>query len=106
MAPPPEHMEAHAALGAADQQRWDAYRVAHPARFAAQPLAGQAEPRPGKSGQNDWNVYTGMLPGSSTRINQQHLVVPFLVSQPLAGTQPIDGNPETEPKKLGHRWST
>ena len=32
---------------------------------------------------------------------RQHLVVPFLVPQPLAGTQPIDGNPETEPRKIG-----
>ena len=104
MEPPPlvaDHVAAQTALRAADAEERNAFRAAHPVRSAAQPLAGQSRPRPGKSEQNDWNVYTAMVPGLPTRIQQQHLVVPFLVPQPLAGTQPIDGSSDTEPMKIG-----
>ena len=96
--PPADHLAAEAARQAAEQKAWDVFRAAPPARFATQQRTQQEFRRPKKSQQKDWTVYTGMVPGSSTNIFQQHLVVPVLVPQPLAGpTPPIGRIPGTAP---------
>ena len=105
MEPPPlavaDHLAGQTAQRAADSEEWNAFRAAHPVRSAAQPLAGEARKRPTKPEQRNWTAYTQKVPTHPNKVMQQHLVVPFLVPQPLAGTQPIDGNPETEPRKIG-----
>ena len=91
-----DHLEAEAARQSAEHEAWDAFRAAHPARFATQPLAGQPWKRPKESEQEDWVVYTAR--GSATKIYQQHLVVPGLVPHTLSGpTPPVYGISDTEP---------
>ena len=80
----------------AGRESWAAFRAEHPARCSAQPLAGNPYKRPNKSGQSDWGVYTNMVTG--TKIFQQHVIVPVLIPQPLAGPTPeVDGIRGTQP---------
>ena len=95
---PTDRLVAEAARQAAEQEAWDAFRAAHPARFATQQRTQQKIRRPKKSEQTGWTVYKCMVQGSSIKIFQQHLVVPVLVPQPLAGPTPlIEHLPGTAP---------
>ena len=97
---PTDHLVAEAARQEAEQGAWARFRFLHPARFATQQRTQQKIRRPKKGEQTDWTVYTGVLQGSSNKIFQQHLLVPVLVPQPLAGpTPPFEHLPETEPFK-------
>ena len=96
--PPLDHLSADEARQQAEQAAWDDYRAAHPARFAAQALERVFSKRPGKSTQRDWTLYTYKVAKCGTRISQQHLVVPVLAPQPLAGQTPqIADDPSTAP---------
>ena len=83
-----DHQAAEEARRAEEQEVWDAFREAYPARFATQRRKRWAFGRPKIKGQqSDWSVYTAKVVNSRTKIQQQHLIVPVLMRH-SQGVQP------------------